>query len=51
MGNLEIVMGVLEIFGWCPGDIWWSYFIYFMGVLEILCRFPEDIWCEDWRYL
>jgi len=44
-------MGVLEIFGGCPGDIWWVSWGYsvgilkiFEGVLEIFDWYPRDIW-------
>jgi len=30
------MMGFLEIFDWCPGDILWLSSRYLMGALEIL---------------
>jgi len=36
-------MGVLEVFGGCPRDIWWVSWGYLIGVLEIFDRCPGDI--------
>jgi len=35
IGVLVILMGGLEIFDVCPGDIWWVSWSYLMGVLVI----------------
>jgi len=49
MGVLEIfgmswryLIGVLEIFDRCPGDISWVSWRYIFGVLEIFDRCPGD---------
>jgi len=36
------LMGVLEIFDGCPGDIWSVFWRYLMGVLEIFDGCPAD---------
>jgi len=44
-------VGVLEIFDWCPGDIYWCpldtwlvFWRYMFGVLEIFDWCPGNIW-------
>jgi len=37
------MMGVLEIFDRCPGDIGWMSWSYLLGVLEIFDVCPGDI--------
>jgi len=37
------LIGVLEIFDWCSGDIWWFSWRYLMGVLEIFDGCALDI--------
>jgi len=44
-------MGVLEIFYWYPGDIWWVSWWYFFGALEIFYRCHGHIWWVSWTYL
>jgi len=44
-------MGVLEIIGEGPGDIWSESWRYFVGILEIFDWCPRDIWWVSWRYL
>jgi len=36
------LVGVLEIFHWFPGDIWWMFCRYLIGVLEIFDWCSED---------
>jgi len=37
------LIGVLEIFDWCPGDMCFLSCRYFIGVLEIFHWCPGDI--------
>jgi len=43
MGVLEVLMGFLEIFVGCPGDIWCVSWRYLIGVLEIFDGCPGEI--------
>jgi len=45
------LIGFLEIFGWCPGDIFLMSWRYLVGVQEILDWCLGDIWLVSWRYL
>jgi len=42
-------MGVLEIFGGCPGDILFVSWRYFICDLEIFDEYPGDILLVSWR--
>jgi len=43
VGVLGIFFNFLEIFDWCPGDIWWVSWRYLIGVMEIFDWCPGGI--------
>jgi len=50
IGVLEIFDRCPQIFGGCPGDIWWVSWLYLMFVLEIFDWCPGDISWVSWRF-
>jgi len=52
---LRFLIDVLEIFDWCPGDIFWVSQRYLIGVLQIFVFGVLEIfaWCpgDIWNYL
>jgi len=46
MGILRYLVGVLQLFDRCPGDIWSVSWSYLIGVLEIFDWLPRHIYVD-----